>query len=328
MKLLVVVEVGADLRIPPQRDPRSGRVREEWLVRELEPASVRALELALFIKAARPGAQIAVLHSGPVDNERWLRWGIARGCDRAVRVWDDEIAHVKGGGKALILGAAARVMEFDLLLSGTGGVLDASGQLGVLLAQLLAVPCVTQVVEIAMPEASEVLEERGGKGEGSAATDEGATGLERAVLTRALHGGFRERVEGASPLVVTVCPDGSGGEPSAGPTVTASALLAAQKQQISVWGLADLGVPSEQVRRADQTLRAGLPRPIRPRLHRLKAPDPALPAFDRVLELVEGAVQRRAGQVIQKPAEDIVEEIFQTLKDEGWLDHLRPPVTQ
>ena len=60
----------------------------------------------------------------------------------------------------------------------------------------------------------------------------------------------------------------------------------------------------------------------------MKAPDPALPAFDRVLELVEGAVQRRSGQVIQKPAKEIVEEIFQILKDEGWLEHLRPTLTQ
>jgi electron transfer flavoprotein alpha/beta subunit len=204
-------------------------------------------------------------------------------------------------------------------------VFDVSGQLGVLLAQLLAVPCVTQVVEIAVPEVSE---ERGGEGEGSAATDEGATDLERAVLTRALHGGFRERVEGALPLVVTACPDGSGAETLTGPTVSANALLAAHEQQISVWDLADLGVPSERVRRADRALRVSEPLPVRPRLHRLKAPDPALPAFDRVLELVEGAVQRRAGQVIQKPAEEIVGEIFQTLKDEGWLDHLRPPVRQ
>ena len=43
MRILVLLEVGADVRIPPELDPRSGRVREEWLVRELDPASARAL---------------------------------------------------------------------------------------------------------------------------------------------------------------------------------------------------------------------------------------------------------------------------------------------
>ncbi len=38
MRILVLLEVGADVRIPPELDPRSGRVREEWLVRELDPA--------------------------------------------------------------------------------------------------------------------------------------------------------------------------------------------------------------------------------------------------------------------------------------------------
>jgi electron transfer flavoprotein beta subunit len=325
MKLLVVVEVGADLRIPPQREPRSGRVREEWLVAELEPASVRALEIALSLKAVQPGAEIAVLHLGPADNERWLRWSIARGCDRAVRVWDDEVADAKGAGKAVILAAAARALGFDLLLSGTAGVLDASGQLGVLLAESLETPCVTQVIDIAVAETAA---RQGGTGEGNAAADEGAGSPGRAVLTRALYGGFRERAEGVLPLVVAAHPDESGGGPLTGPIVSASALLTAHEQQIPVWNLADLGVPSERVREADQALQMGEPRPVRPRLHSLKAPDPALPAFERVLMLVEGAVQRRAGEVIQKPAEEIVDEIFQNLKDEGWLDHLRSTAIQ
>ncbi len=32
MKVLVFLDVAADVRIPPERDPRSGRVRDEWLV--------------------------------------------------------------------------------------------------------------------------------------------------------------------------------------------------------------------------------------------------------------------------------------------------------
>ena len=55
MRILVLLEVGADVRIPPELDPRSGRVREDWLVRELDGASERALDLALELKSRGVG---------------------------------------------------------------------------------------------------------------------------------------------------------------------------------------------------------------------------------------------------------------------------------
>ena len=93
---------------------------------------------------------------------------------------------------------------------------------------------------------------------------------------------------------------------------------------IPVWDLADLGVPLALLRRAEGALHAGPPRPARPRRHPLAAPDSALPAFDRILKLVEGSVKRREGRVVRQGPDETVEEIFQALKAEGWLDHLRP----
>ena len=125
------------------------------------------------------------------------------------------------------------------------------------------------------------------------------------------------------PVVATVAAAARRAPRAAPPDIPAGALLAAQGAEIPVWDLADLGVPPDRVRRADQTLRYDRPRPVRPRLRPIAAPDSALPAFDRILKLVQGSVQRREGRVVQKPAEEIVEEVFRTLKDEGWLDHLR-----
>ncbi len=53
-------------------------------------------------------------------------------------------------GKALVLAAAAQAAGFDLVLAGAAGVVDAGGQLGVLLAGHLGVPCVTQAVGVAV----------------------------------------------------------------------------------------------------------------------------------------------------------------------------------
>ncbi len=172
------------MRVPPERDPRSGRVREEWLVREIDPACSRALGLALRLKAARPGTDVTVVHLGPPNAEPWLRRALAAGCrpggahlgrrgrrGRAPR------------GKAVILAAAAQAAGFDLVLTGAAGVVDGNGQLGVLLAAHLGVPCVTQVVGIAPLEHTDSVE-----------------------LSRGLTGAFRETGGRCCFLVVaTVC---------------------------------------------------------------------------------------------------------------------------
>ena len=300
MKVLVFVEIGADVRVPPARDPRSGRVRREWLVREADPACTRALDLALNIKSSRTGTEVAAIHLGPAENEPWLRKALARGCDWAVRVWDPEVAEVRAPGKAVVLGAVAQATGFDTILAGASGVFASSGQFGVLLAAHLGVPAVTQVIEAAF--------------RGDARTAEVTRGLDR---------GYRERVEVRLPAVLTVTAGPAAADAAPAPAIPVAGLLAAQRAEIPVWDLADLGVPLDYVRRADQALRAGVPRPVRPRHHPLAAPDPNLPAFERILKLVQGAVQRREGRVVRKPAGEVVEEVFRSLKDEGWLDHLR-----
>lgn len=297
MRVLVLLEVGADTRIPPERDPRSGRVRDEWLVREIDPGSASALELALHMKTSRPDVDVTVVHLGPSGAEFWLRLALAYGADRAVRIWDPEAAGAHAAGKAVVLAAAAQAAGFDLVLAGAAGVLDACGQLGVLLAERLGVPCVTQAVDIIAPDGADAVE-----------------------ITRGLDRGYRQRVEAALPAVATVA---AAPAESASRSPSAAALLAAQTSHIPMWDLADLGVPSDRVRCADATLRYGPPRSLRPKLQHLAAPDSSLPAFERILRLIEGSVQRREGRVVRDSAAAVADEVFRTLRDEGWLDHLR-----
>jgi electron transfer flavoprotein beta subunit len=302
MRVLVLLGEGADVRVPPPRDPRSGRVREEWLVREVDPASARALDMALAQKSTGVATEVTVIHLGSETTETYLQQALARGCDRAIRVWDEQAAGLRAAGAAAVLAAAAQAAGFDLVLCGAAGVVDAGGQLGQLLAARLSVPCVTQAVEIS--------------GVGSA-----NGGIE---ILRDLDGGYRERVHAALPLVVTVSPPPAGSGSLAMPVVSARAFLAAQQCDLPVWDIADLGVPFEDVRDVERVLTYGDVQPRHPRLMPIAAPDPALPAFDRILKLIQGTVKRREGRVVRESPEVVAEEIFTTLRDEGWLDHLRP----
>jgi electron transfer flavoprotein beta subunit len=302
MKVLVLLEVGADVRVSPDLDPRSGRLRTDWLVRELDPASACALDVALELKAEGLDVEVTAVHLGPAGNEHWLRLALQRGADDAIRVWSEELGGAGAAGKAVVLAAAAQAAGFDLVLAGATGVLEGSGQLGVLVAERLGVPCVTQAVAVDV----------------AALPEEGCT-----EIVRGLDRGFRERVAARLPLVATVAAGPSPRE-EAPASPSAGARLRAQAREIPVWDLADLGVPLAQVRQAGDALRPGPPRPARPRLHGVAAPDSSLPAFERILKLVEGSVQRREGRVVRPSDDETAEAIFDVLRVEGWLDHLRP----
>jgi electron transfer flavoprotein beta subunit len=301
MRILVFLDVAADVRIPPERDPRSGRVREDRLVPEVDPAGARALDLALALASDRPNGHITVIHLGPPEHETFLRRSLARGCHRAIRVWDEEVAEARTSGKALVLAAAAQAAGYDLVLTGSRGVVQAGGQLGVLVAAHLGMPCVTEVGVATLSADSHHLQ-----------------------ATRGLERGFREKVEAALPAVITVSGAGAAAEGAAPPDISALALLGALQHDMTEWTLADLGVVPGAAREADRPLECGPAQPRRPRLHPVAPPDPTLPAFDRILALVGGSVKHREGRVIRRPAAEVAQEVFEVLRDEGWLDHLRP----
>jgi hypothetical protein len=198
---------------------------------------------------------------------------------------------------AIVVAAAAATLACDLVVTGVAGSVYGSGQLGVLVARRLGYACVTQVAALAEPDRPPSLR-----------------------LARGLVAGLVELVEADLPAVLTVLP-GTTTEFDA----SLPAVLAAQTAQIAVWDLATLGVPAADVRAADQALRYGRLRTPRPRLQPLAAPDPALSAFDRIHALIQGAVRRREGRVVRGGETSVAQEVFATLRDEGWLDHLRTP---
>ena len=165
-----------------------------------------------------------------------MRREAARGCDGALRVWDAELAGAGTQVKALVLAAAAAGRGFDLVLAGAASLSSAGGQLGVLVAAHLGVPCVTQACAI----------EPAGAGPDAAGPD-------ALVVTRALAGGYRERVAVTLPAVVTVVP------PAEPPAHVAAVpdLLRWQTEAIPVWDLAQLGVPREAIQAAARPLRPG-----------------------------------------------------------------------
>jgi len=270
---------------------------DDWRIRQVDPAARRALDLALDLKAMWPDAEVTQVHLGPERAIGWMRDEAARGCDDSLRVWADELLGAGTQVKALVLAAVASSRCFDLVLAGAASPSSAGGQLGVLVAGRLGVPCVTQVCAIERP-------------------DDSASSL---VVTRALAGGYRERVLLRLPAVMTVVPtDGP-------PTHVASvpSLLSAQAASVPTWDLAMLGVSHEELAAVARPLRSGRVRPPRPRSRPLAVPDQSASAFERILAIVAGTVKQRRAQVVRGTADELAAQIVEAMDRRGWLDHLQ-----
>ena len=120
-EVLVLLEVGADVRIPPDLDPRSGRVREDWLV-----ASSTARASALWSSPSRcsraAGVEVTAVHLGPARLSLGCDRRCPRGRPRRARLVRGTGRRRAAPGKALVLAAAAQAAGFDIVLAGAAGV--------------------------------------------------------------------------------------------------------------------------------------------------------------------------------------------------------------
>ena len=99
-----------------------------------------AVEEAVQISEANDDVEVVTVTIGPERAEETVRMALAKGADRAVRVWDDALEGAQFldvDTKAELLAAVAEEEEPDLVLSGVQAGDDANGATGVALADRL-----------------------------------------------------------------------------------------------------------------------------------------------------------------------------------------------
>ena len=99
-----------------------------------------AVEEAVQISEANDDVEVVTVTIGPERAEETVRMALAKGADRAVRVWDDALEGAQFldvNTKAELLAAVAEEEEPDLVLSGVQAGDDANGATGVALADRL-----------------------------------------------------------------------------------------------------------------------------------------------------------------------------------------------
>ncbi len=296
MNILVFIKIVEDTNVPLEYSHHTGKPLRDCNVTRLNPSDNKAIDTALEIKREFPDTHITLIHMGPPSEERWMREGLALGADEGLRIWEEALNGCSVNAKALICARTAQILGFDLILTGNKSEDTMNGQLGTLLASYLNLPVMNSVTDI-------TVNQKKGK----------------IIALKNLSQGYKERNECPLPLVITT-------EASGTPENYASlpALLEAFEKEIPCWDLARIGIPIRSIHEKNSLL---IFEPLRfptPRLKTIPAPDSALPAFERIKKLIEGTIKLREGKVVKKDEDSVVEELFQILLKEGWLDHLKP----
>ena len=128
-------------------DSSGKRIRTEKLEFDINEWDEYALEEALLIKE-RFGVVVTAITVGPQNADKTLRKCLAKGADRAIRLWDRAFEGSDGYAIAKILKKAIEQLPFDLILTGTQAADDGYSQVGAILAELLHVPHVTIVKKL------------------------------------------------------------------------------------------------------------------------------------------------------------------------------------
>jgi len=138
MKILVTVTEVAEADDEFEIDGLS--IDERYLTFDLNEWDNYAVEEAVQLSEAHDDIEVVTVTVGPERSEETIRQALAKGADRAIRVWDDSLEDVTlldAATKARLLAAVAREEDPDLVLSGVQSNDVAFGATGVALAEEL-----------------------------------------------------------------------------------------------------------------------------------------------------------------------------------------------
>jgi electron transfer flavoprotein beta subunit len=191
----------------------------EWDLNEWDNFSV---EEALQLRDAAGDGEVVVISVGGEEAEEGLRACLAKGADRAVRIWDDALEGVDPLAVARVLAAAVEKESPDLVLCGVQSSDGVHSATGVALAEHLGLP------RVAVVKALDYDAEAG-----------------TATVERELEGGLVELLRVRPPALLTI--QTGINEPR---YATLRAIKQAKEKQLDVVGLGELGLESGAVEAA------------------------------------------------------------------------------
>ncbi|QIO20984.1 electron transfer flavoprotein subunit beta/FixA family protein [Haloarcula sp. JP-L23] len=138
MKILVTVKEVAHVDDEFEIDGLG--IDDRYVTYDLNEWDDYAVEAAVQIQEAGDDVEVVAVTIGGADTEDTIRQALAKGADRAIRVWDDALADaglLDPETKARLIAAVAAEEDPDLVLTGVQSADDGFGATGVTLAEHL-----------------------------------------------------------------------------------------------------------------------------------------------------------------------------------------------
>lgn len=252
---------------------------------KLNPNDSQALAEALNLKKANPGVQIILISLGSEKVEPYLRDGLALGADKAIRIWDENFIEITPYQTARVLSRAIKLLSADLILVGAKSLDNASGLTGPSIAAWLDIPCICEVARLKIDK-----------------------DFRSTTIIRRISEGMQEKVLSSLPAVIAVY--GSEGKL---PYASLDQILNSLEAPITNLSLPEIGFSPLESQK-DPTHITGISFP-RPRPKNVTY-DSSLPAFQRILALLQGGITKRRGEILKGDIESLVNQLFDLLLKE------------
>jgi electron transfer flavoprotein beta subunit len=182
MKLMVAVKQVASLDEDFEIRADGKDVDPDFLVRDLNEWDDYSLEEAMKIKeGATTPVEVVVVCVGPEDADEVLRKCLAKGADRAIRVWDEAIEGSDSIAVARVIAAVAKKEAPDMLFAGVQSSDHGFAATGIATAALLDWPHAAVVANLTY-----------------------TPGARTAVFRRELEGGVLHEMQIECPAVLTI----------------------------------------------------------------------------------------------------------------------------
>lgn len=182
MKILVAVKQVAALDEDFEIRADEKDVEEDFLIYDLNEWDDFSLEEAMKIKEASTGeVEVVVVSVGPDRVDESLRKCLAKGADRAIRIWDDAIEGSDAIAIGKVLAAIVKKEAPDMVFAGVQSSDQAYSSTGISTAAYLDWPHAAVVADLQY-----------------------SPGSDKAVIRRELEGGMLQEVEINCPAVLTI----------------------------------------------------------------------------------------------------------------------------
>ena len=149
MKILVCIKQVPDMESKFKIDAGGTWYAKTDLAWRMNEYDEYAVEQAVQLKEQVKDADLTVLCIGSDQVKETMKKALAMGCDRGAHITDNDASGKEPFGIAGIIAEYAKDKNFDLIFTGMQSQDRGSGQVGVLVAEMLGLPSVSTVVHFA-----------------------------------------------------------------------------------------------------------------------------------------------------------------------------------